>query len=362
MRRRPLPLRGASHERALRPVTWNRNKLIYDAVLIAGVFIYIWIFLKYAPDFQTVTRSISGTIYKARAFGSCAFLMLSFILCLGPLARLDSRFLPLLYNRRHLGVLTCSVALVHASYVIAVYFASSPYYDKYVAVLGTNTNYGQFLGFPFESLGILAVTILVIMAVTSHDFWLKFLSPPLWKGLHMLVYLAYLSAVAHVGLGALQAQTGPFMPMIVGMGVAAVAGLHFVAALRERREAGMATDADETWLVAGELADIPDNRALIVPLGNEQRAAVVRYDGKLSAVSNVCAHQNGPLGEGRILWGCVTCPWHGFQYNPADGRAPAPFTEKIPTFRIKLEGTRVLIDPVPLPAGTYVEPIVLEEA
>ena len=41
-----------------------------------------------------------------RAFGSCAFLMLTLILCIGPLARLDARFLPLLYNRRHFGVLT----------------------------------------------------------------------------------------------------------------------------------------------------------------------------------------------------------------------------------------------------------------
>ena len=37
----------------------------------------------------------------ARAFGACAFVMLTVILAIGPLARLDRRFLPLLYNRRH---------------------------------------------------------------------------------------------------------------------------------------------------------------------------------------------------------------------------------------------------------------------
>ena len=81
-----------------------------------------------------------------------------------------------------------------------------------------------------------------------------------------------------------------------------------------------------------------------------------RYDGKVSAVSNVCQHQNGPLGEGKIVAGCITCPWHGFQYLPDTGAAPPPFTEKIPTFRVKVEGGRVYVDPRPNPPGTRVEP------
>ena len=52
------------------------------------------------------TRTVTG------AFGSCAFVMLTVILSIGPLARLDRRFLPLLYNRRHFGVLTFVIAFV----------------------------------------------------------------------------------------------------------------------------------------------------------------------------------------------------------------------------------------------------------
>ena len=55
---------------------------------------------------------------RIRAFGTCAFLMLTIILSIGPLARLDRRFLPLLYNRRHFGVLTFLVALLHASFMV----------------------------------------------------------------------------------------------------------------------------------------------------------------------------------------------------------------------------------------------------
>ena len=84
--------------------------------------------------------------------------------------------------------------------------------------------------------------------------------------------------------------------------------------------------------------------------------AIFKYDGKISAVSNACQHQNGPLGEGKIVDGCITCPWHGFQYAPETGASPPPFTEKIPTFRVKVADGRVLVDPTPNPAGTAVEP------
>ena len=48
--------------------------------------------------------------------------------------------------------MTCAVALIHVTYVLSIYYSFSPYFDKYVAVLGTNTSFGQLLGFPFEAL------------------------------------------------------------------------------------------------------------------------------------------------------------------------------------------------------------------
>ncbi len=89
--------------------------------------------------------------------------------------------------------------------------------------------------------------------------------------------------------------------------------------------------------------------------------ALFRYEGKISAVSNVCQHQNGPLGEGRVIDGCITCPWHGYQYEPESGASPPPFTEKIPTFRVRVEGGQVFVDPTPNLPGTRVEPARIED-
>ncbi len=338
------------------PVQWGWNKYLYDAVLLLCVVAYVLVFIRLGAPAADVTRPVDGQILRMRAFGSCAFLMLTVILCIGPLARLDRRFLPLLYNRRHFGVLTALVALTHAIYVLNWYFAFSPT-PPLEALLSANQSYGQLLGFPFEAFGIFALIVLGILAATSHDFWLAFLSAPVWKALHLLIYPAYAAVIAHIGLGYLQDAKNPAMALVACGGALTVAGLHLAARRRDRAQA-----AEEGWLQVGDWRDIPEGRAVIVRIQGDERAAVFRNGDSLSAVSNACAHQNGPLGEGRIIDGCITCPWHGFQYRPEDGCSPAPFTERIPTYRLRLQGDSVMIHRQANPPGTAQPPLPLPTA
>ena len=334
------------------PVQWNPNKWIYDAILLVAVIVYLYLFVNWTPDVLDHERRISPQIHNARAFGSCAFLMLTVILCIGPLARLDARFLPLLYNRRHFGVMTLFVALTHAGFILDWYYAFSPT-PKLEGLLTANTSYDRLIGFPYESFGIFALIVLMILAFTSHDFWLKFLTPRLWKRLHMLIYPAYAAVVAHISLGALQGQGNDVLAGITLASAVLVAGLHTAAWVKERGEARLAAD----WVDVAPPAEFRDGFAKIVCLSNGERVAVFRQGDTLSAISNACAHQNGPLGEGRILDGCVTCPWHGFQYRVTDGRSPKPFTEKVPTYRLRLNGRTVQVDRNANPPGTYVDPL-----
>ncbi|MEM8881902.1 MAG: Rieske 2Fe-2S domain-containing protein, partial [Pseudomonadota bacterium] len=71
---------------------------------------------------------------------------------------------------------------------------------------------------------------------------------------------------------------------------------------------------------------------------------------------------NGPLGEGRIIDCLVTCPWHGFQYDVRTGQSPAPFTERVPTYAVALDGRHVLVDPTANPPGTPIDPVPVPEA
>ena len=132
--------------------------------------------------------------------------------------------------------------------------------------------------------------------------------------------------------------------------VASVTILHLLASRLPSRIASASGDAP--WVEAGRADEIAEARGIVVTLADGAEVAIFRHDGKLSAVTNACAHQNGPLGEGRIIDGCITCPWHGYQYRLEDGCAPPPFTETLATYRVRLNGGNVEVDPSPLPPGT----------
>lgn len=332
-------------------IGWSRQKRIYDTALAVGVGGYIALF---AGLTAWLHPEATAETLLIRAFGTCAFLLLHVVLAIGPLCRIDRRFLPLLYNRRHLGVTMFALALVHGGFSVFQFHALGVL-DPLVSVLVSD---GSFVGsspLPFQVFGAAALVILFLMAATSHDFWLANLSAPTWKALHMLVYAAYVLLIVHVLFGVAMTPGGTWTGTLTVLGAIALSALHLIAAQREKRADLPASHDPTGWVDAGAVDEIPEKRAKIVMLSGE-RVAIFRYDGKVSAVSNVCQHQNGPLGEGRILDGCITCPWHGYQYLPESGASPAPFKERIPTFAVRLRAGRVFVDPKPLPPGTPVEP------
>lgn len=331
-------------------ISWNRQKKIYDALLAGGVAVYIGAFVGIGA-LVAPTATIETLII--RGFGTCAIILLHVVLVIGPLCRLSPRFLPLLYNRRHLGVATFLVGAVHGVFSI-IQFHALGVINPIVSVLVSNTRFGSVPDFPFQQLGLAAFIILFIMAATSHDFWLKNLSPEVWKTLHMLVYVAYGMLVAHVALGVLQAERSVILTAALSVGVLVVIGLHVAAAIKER-PSDLESKKSDGFIEACNVDEIPENRAAIRTIGGE-RVAIFKYDGKVSAISNVCRHQMGPLGEGKIIDGCITCPWHGFQYLPETGASPPPFTEMVETFDVKVENGVVYVGTKPHPPGTRVEP------
>lgn len=342
-----------------RAVQWTPFKRRFDAWMGAGIGTYLASFLGVTAWLPPAGESFTPAQAVIRATGTLAFLMLSFLLCIGPLARLTPRFKPFLYNRRHLGVATCAVAVVHAATVL-VWYHGFGVLDPLVSLLASNPRYDALAGFPFELPGLVALGILLCMAATSHDFWNAMLGPRGWKRLHRAVYLAYALLVVHVALGALQSEPHPAYAIGLAACAAVVGGLQLSTALRASGRVVHAAPAGP-WLRVGLLHEIPDHRALVVQPADGERIAVFRTLGRVAAVSNVCRHQGGPLGEGRVIDGCVTCPWHGHQYRLEDGCAPPPYTERIATYRTRIEDGVVFVDPRALPPGTPVAPSHVED-
>jgi DMSO/TMAO reductase YedYZ heme-binding membrane subunit len=211
-------------------VKWNRNKLTYDGLIVLGVSLYLCCFVLLAK----LVWPGSIEVIMIRALGTCALLMLHVALCIGPLARFDHRFLPVLYNRRHLGVATFLVGLAHALLALG-YYHGFGVMNPFLSLLASNTNYLSLAAFPFEILGLIALVIMFLMAATSHDFWLKNLSSAVWKSLHMLIYLAYVLLIWHVALGALQTEASIVYILALGVGVLMVTTLHLVASWKEQK-------------------------------------------------------------------------------------------------------------------------------
>jgi sulfoxide reductase heme-binding subunit YedZ len=324
-------------------IGWNRQKKVYDGVLAAGITGYLLLFIGAGAILHPNATAETLII---RACGTLAFLLLHVILCIGPLCRLDSRFLPLLYNRRHLGVAMFLIALIHGVFSL-IQFHGFGDVNPLVSLFISNARFSSVPDFPFQFLGLFALLILFLMAATSHDFWLHNLSPATWKRLHMGVYIAYGLLIAHVSLGILQLEFNPVFVGIVVLGMLLVASLHLLAGRKELEADRARCEAiADGYVQVCDISSIREGRGKAVIIGDE-RIAVFKHEGRVFALSNVCRHQNGPLGEGRIIDGCVTCPWHGYQYKPDTGMSPPPFQDKVPTYPTKLAGNTILVHPCP---------------
>lgn len=329
-------------------VGWNRQKKIYDWVIAGLCTAYLTLFALLTLIFND---QVTLETLIIRSTSTLAVLLLHIILAIGPLCRLNNKYLPLLYNRRHLGVTMFSMALIHGVFSLFQFHALGNV-NPLVSLFISNTNYSSLPAFPFQALGFFALFIFFVMAVTSHDFWLHNLSPGIWKTLHMFVYLAYFLVVMHVMLGVIQYESNPVLVILIFTGMATLAVLHLKAAFKEHKTDNQPfSNQLEGFVYVCDVKEIENSRAKIFCIDKE-RIAVYRHEDRMYAIHNVCKHQGGPLGEGKIIDGCITCPWHGYQYLPQNGQSPPPFKEKVSTYDVKLIENKVWLNPIPFAEGT----------
>ena len=322
-------------------VSWTPHKKKYDFILFTLALLYLIVF---CVSHLALYPTTLPPILIIKATGTLAIVILHIILIIGPLTRLDRKFLPLLYNRRHLGVTMFAVSLIHGLLSLFFYHGSGVI-DPISSLFTSNTHYSSWVDFPYMTLGFTALLIFAAMAITSHDYWNNRLGPRVWKNLHMSVYIGYGIVITHVLTGALQSTESRLGFILLGFGFILVASLHILAGIRTLNSYKQKQKLiDKGYISIGSYLQVEKDRAKIINHGT-QSIAVFRHENTLTAISNYCKHQGGPLGEGKIVDGCITCPWHGYQYYPQNGTSPPPFEEKVPTYNVELINENVFINP-----------------
>ena len=84
--------------------------------------------------------------------------------------------------------------------------------------------------------------------------------------------------------------------------------------------------------------DLPEEgKAKVLLLTDGKEIAIFRKEGKLFAIDNLCPHEGGPLGEGTLNGTCVTCPWHGWQFDITTGKGLNLWEENVQSYSIESE-------------------------
>ena len=97
------------------------------------------------------------------------------------------------------------------------------------------------------------------------------------------------------------------------------------------------------YVKAATVEDVPDGGALRVTIGDVP-IAIVRSDGEIYAIHDVCSHANVSLSEGEIEDQTIECWLHGSRFDLVTGRPTGlPATQPVPVYPVKIDGDDVLV-------------------
>lgn len=87
------------------------------------------------------------------------------------------------------------------------------------------------------------------------------------------------------------------------------------------------------WHRAAAADEVPEGGAKTCSLGG-RLVALLRHEGRFSALDNRCPHMGGPLGQGTIEYGRLVCPWHGREFDPFTGECDG-FPDAVECFPVE---------------------------
>ncbi len=103
-------------------------------------------------------------------------------------------------------------------------------------------------------------------------------------------------------------------------------------------------DRDDGFVFAAREDAVADGRAVSVDIGG-RTYALFRVDGRVLAIDGQCPHEGGPLAEGTLAKGVVTCPWHGWTFDACTGCSLEPAGNDVAHYPTLVEEGNVYLKP-----------------
>jgi nitrite reductase/ring-hydroxylating ferredoxin subunit/uncharacterized membrane protein len=132
----------------------------------------------------------------------------------------------------------------------------------------------------------------------------------------------------------------PFVLLLVGyliisVGAAVGGDLVYLIGTHVNRHAWRGAGAKWVALDIGDLPDIPEGGPMKAKAG-PNTLILVRTGDTILALHETCAHAGGPLAEGKLVDGCIECPWHGSRFRLTNGhvaRGPSMYDQ--PAYEVR---------------------------
>lgn len=104
---------------------------------------------------------------------------------------------------------------------------------------------------------------------------------------------------------------------------------------------------DAQWFDLGPIEEL-ERHDLRQIMAGRTPLALSFVNGEFSAISGVCNHVGGPLGEGILEGEFVKCPWHNwkFHHRTGDGE-PGSEEDRVPSYETKIENGHLFVNLTP---------------
>ena len=104
---------------------------------------------------------------------------------------------------------------------------------------------------------------------------------------------------------------------------------------------------DSEFEAVASVRDLADGTVLQRVRSSGDAICLVRHNGEISALSDICTHQHFSMSLGDLLEdGTLQCAWHGTRYDCQTGEVKqVPATSPLPVFQVRLEGDTILVGP-----------------